>query len=79
MNKVRQHQQVVYDSDVFDASGTSIDSKYLALRQPGAQWSEWKFGKQFIMPAKFKLWQEALEQLAPTWEEASAPGRVHLD
>ena len=65
LNRVRQHQQVLFDSDLFDASGVAIDPKYFNLRQPGENWSEWRFGKQCITPDQLTLWQEALEQLAP--------------
>ena len=70
LNRVRQHQQIVFDSDPFDASGLAIDAKYLRLRQPGEKWSDWMFGRQCVSQEQLKLWQEALEQLAPRGRHA---------
>ncbi len=74
LNRVRQHQQVVFDSDPFDASGLVLDPKYLRLCQPGERWSEWNFGRQCINQEQLKLWQEALGQLAPRRRRAKRLG-----
>jgi hypothetical protein len=64
LNAVRQHQQVLYDSDVFAADGLSIDPKYLRLHRRKEKWSDWKFGKQHVTASHLRLWREALQQLA---------------
>jgi hypothetical protein len=49
INIIRQHQQVIFLSDVFGADGKNIDERYFQ-RSP---------------PQHFSLWKEALLQLAP--------------
>ena len=62
---MRLHQQVLYDSDVFNANGTTIDKQYLSPRSRGDKWSSYRFGLQKPPPRDFSLWKEALTQLAP--------------
>ena len=65
LNRVRLHQQVLYDSNVFNADGTTIDKQYLSPWNRGDKWSPYRFGLQKPPPRDFSLWKEALTQLAP--------------
>ena len=64
LNAMRQHQQVIYDSDVFAADGVTIDPKYLRIRRRQEKWSDWRFGKQQVNASHLRLWTAALHQLA---------------
>ena len=65
LNLVRLHQQVLYESDIFEADGRSVNPKYLTPRQTGTRWSSYRFGKQNPPPASFRLWKDAISQLTP--------------
>ena len=65
LNLVRLHQQVLYESDIFEANGRSVNPKYLTPRQTGTRWSSYRFGKQNPPPASFRLWKDAISQLTP--------------
>ena len=65
INRVRLHQQVVFESDVFGADGRHLDPQYLRKRRPSETWSTWLFAIQKISPTHFNLWKQALRQLAP--------------
>lgn len=65
LNKVRLHQQAIFESDVFNADGNTINTQYLTPRKPGVQWSSFRFGRQKPPPSAFTLWREALSHLAP--------------
>jgi hypothetical protein len=65
LNLVRLHQQVLYESDIFEADGRSINPKYLTPRQRGIHWSTYRFGKQHPPLSAFRLWKDAISQLAP--------------
>ena len=65
LNMVRLHQQVLYESDVFEADGRSLNSRYLHPRPPSSKWSKYRFGKQRPPSSAFALWTEALSQLTP--------------
>ncbi len=56
LNLVRLHQQVLFESDVFEADGRTIDPKYLSPRQRGTKWSTYQFGRQQPPPSAFRLW-----------------------
>eukprot|EP00804_Cyclotella_cryptica_P003924 CCRYP_016117-RA/>CCRYP_016117-RA protein AED:0.75 eAED:0.75 QI:0/-1/0/1/-1/1/1/0/1178 len=65
LNMVRLHQQVIFDSDVYNADGNTINPRYLHPRQAGQKWSKLRFGKQCPPPSAFNLWREALGHLTP--------------
>lgn len=60
LNKVRLHQQVVFFSDVMDASGRRLDKKYLEKRPDGEKWSSLTFPTEKPPRAFFSMWKEAL-------------------
>lgn len=65
LNTVRLHQHVLFESDVFEADGRSINAQYLLPRPLGSKWSKYRFGTQKPPPSAFSLWVDALSQLAP--------------
>eukprot|EP00804_Cyclotella_cryptica_P006975 CCRYP_007113-RA/>CCRYP_007113-RA protein AED:0.75 eAED:0.75 QI:0/-1/0/1/-1/0/1/0/1178 len=65
LNMVRLHQQVIFDSDVFNADGNTLNPRYLQPRAAGERWSSIRFGKQRPPPSAFNLWRAALGHLAP--------------
>jgi len=73
LNRVQMHQQVIFLSDVRDASGRALDKKYLHPRPHGDQWSTLSFPKEDSSDEDFLLWKEALLQIR------ALEGRLHLD
>eukprot|EP00956_Cyclotella_meneghiniana_P010715 scaffold14988_cov36-Cyclotella_meneghiniana.AAC.2 len=65
INLVQIHQQVVFESDVFEADGQKLDSKYLQKRPLGARWSDLLFPTTKMQGNHFALWRSVLLQLAP--------------
>ena len=59
LNKVRLHQQVVFLSDVMDASGRRLD-EYLKKRPAGEKGSSLTFPVEQPPHAFFNMWKEAL-------------------
>jgi hypothetical protein len=64
LNKVRCCQQVLFISDVFDASGQALGPRYLHLRLMDADWSSLLFPNKLPPQRDVQLWQEALHLLA---------------
>lgn len=64
----------MYESDVFGPDGHHLDKRYLTKRRAGERWSTWLFGKQHIPPGHFRLWKQALQQLAPGGRRRRALG-----
>jgi hypothetical protein len=65
LNRVRCHQQVLYLSDVFDASGRALDRRYLRQRPMDEVWSTLLFPRESPPYRDIHLWQQALHLLAP--------------
>ena len=65
LNRVRCHKQVLFISDVFDASGKAVDRKYLARRPSEEAWSTLIFPQERPPRRDFNLWQRAVLLLAP--------------
>ena len=65
LNMVRLHQQVLFDSDIYNADGNTINPKYLTPRNAEEKWSTLRFGRQRPPPSAFQLWREALGHLSP--------------
>ncbi len=63
LNRVRLHQQVIFLSDVMDASGRGIERKYLKARPWNEQWSSLIFPKERPSDSNFRLWNEAILQI----------------
>ncbi len=63
LNRVRLHQQVLYLSDVVDASGRAIDQKYLRPRPRLESWSSLVFPLEYPTPRDFRLWRKAIPQI----------------
>jgi hypothetical protein len=72
LNRVRLHQQVIFLSDVMDASGRAINSKYLDKRPWNEQWSSVIFPKERPSDSDFRLWRAALLQIR------ALGGRLHI-
>ena len=72
LNRVRLHQQVIFLSDIMDASGRAIDSKYLEERPWNEQWSSLIFPKERPSDKDFLLWKAALPQIR------ALGGRLHI-
>ena len=70
LNVIRNHQQVVFESDIFGADGVHVDKLYLTCREHNACWSRWKFSKQKPTSKHLQLWLQAIGQL-------TAPGDRH--
>ena len=65
LNRVRCHQHVIFYSDVFDARGRSLDRKYRAKRSHEEKWSELIFPLENPPGKDFRLWNDALDCIAP--------------
>jgi hypothetical protein len=76
LNRVWCHQQVLFISDVFDASGKAVDRKYLARRPSEAAWSTLIFPQERPPRRDFNLWQRAVLLLAPRGRPDSQLGRL---
>ena len=63
LNRVRLHQQVIFLSDVMDASGRVIESKYLEERPWNERWFSLIFPKERPLVSNFRLWNAALLQI----------------
>ncbi len=72
LNRVRLHQQVLYLSDVMDASGRALDWKYLHPLPRGEAWFTLVFPLECPALRDFRLWREALRQIR------ALGGRLHL-
>jgi hypothetical protein len=75
INRVRLHQGVVYESDVFEVDGRHIDERYKRLRKQGERWSEYLFPKQKIPASHLRLWKQVLLQLAPGGRRPTSLGK----
>jgi hypothetical protein len=60
LNRVRCHQQVLFISDVFDASGRAVDRNFLEQRPLEEAWSTLIFLQERPPRRGFKLWQQAV-------------------
>ena len=65
INRVRLHQQVLYVSDVLEANGKTIDSKYLEPRPLEEKWSQFIFPTENPPTQDFSLWRQVVNSLAP--------------
>ena len=66
LNRVRIHQHVLFLSDILGAGGKSLDKGYLQKQEANERWSRLRFRpKEKPPPKDFRLWREALLQLAP--------------
>jgi hypothetical protein len=63
LNRVRQHQQVLFVSDVMDAGGRALDLKYLDIREYDDRWSSFRFPTQSVSNKDIRLWRNALHQI----------------
>ena len=64
LNLVRQHQQVLFVSDVFSADGRKLDEKYLRRRPKNETWSTLIFPIQHLQSSHFHLWEAALQRIS---------------
>ncbi len=73
LNRVRLHQQVIFLSDVMDASRRAIERKYLEAWPWNKQWSSLIFPKERPLDSNFRLWNEASLQIR------ALGGRLHIE
>ena len=78
LNRVRCHQQVLFVSDVFDASGRAVDRKYLSPRPSEEAWSTLIFPQERPPRRDFNLWQRAVLLLAPRGRPENSLGRLRV-
>jgi hypothetical protein len=76
INEMRNHQHVVFESDIFAADGVHLDQQYLSKRQEGDKWSLLKFGKQRPSRKHFILYCKALGKLAPGGHRPCCLGKL---
>ena len=76
LNRGRCHQQVLFISDIFDASGRAVDRKYLELRPVEEAWSTLIFPQEHPPQRDFNLWHRAVLLLAPRGRPDSRLGRL---
>ncbi len=72
LNRVQIHQEVLFLSNVMDASGRALDRKYLRQRALDETWSTLSFPIKQPPPKDFKLWWMAIPQIQ------ALGGRLHL-
>jgi hypothetical protein len=65
LNRLRIHQEVLYESDVFAADGRHIDPKYFYIRKASEKWYNLMFNTQIFPSGHLTLWKAALTELAP--------------
>jgi hypothetical protein len=65
INRYCCHQQVLFVSDVLDASGEAINKRYLKRRKDHIKWSVLIFLIKNPPRRNLKLWQQVLYSLAP--------------
>jgi hypothetical protein len=75
LNRAQCHQQVIFTSDVFDASGRALDRQYLERQQAGKVWSTLLFPLEQPSVRDFRLWKSTLYSLAPRGRPAHWMGR----
>jgi hypothetical protein len=75
LNRAWCHQQVIFTSDVFNASGRALDRQYLERQQAGEVWSTLLFPLEQPSVMDFRLWKSALYLLAPRGRPAHQMGR----
>jgi hypothetical protein len=64
LNRVRCNQQVLFISNVFNASGRAVDRKYLAQQPAEETWSTLIFPQERPPRQDFNLWQQGTQDLA---------------
>ena len=72
LKRVRLHQQVIFLSDMMDASGRATELKYLEERPWNEQWSSLIFPKERPSDSNFRLWNAAPPQIR------ALRGRLHI-
>ena len=72
LNRVRMHQEVLFLSDVMDASGRAIDRRYLFPRPMDETWSTLSFPNEQPARKDFQLWRSAIPSIR------ALGGRLHL-
>jgi hypothetical protein len=65
LSRFKSHQQVLFLSDILDASGKAIDQCYMCKRQPDEVWSTLTFPQVRPPTRNLRLWQTALMAVAP--------------
>ncbi len=63
LNRVQIHQEVLFLSDIMDASSRALDRKYLRQWALDETWSTLSFPIKQPPPKDFKLWQMAILQI----------------
>ena len=72
LNRVRVHQEVLFLSDVMDASSRAIDRHYLTPRPMQETWFNLSFPNERPARRDFQLWRSAIPSIR------ALGGRLHL-
>ncbi len=64
LSRFKSHQQVLFLSDILDASGKAINQRYMRKRQPDKVWSTLTFPQEHPPACDLRLWQTALMAVA---------------
>jgi hypothetical protein len=68
LKRVRLHQQVLFLSDILDATGTAINRKYLQWCPWSERWLTITFPLEDPLVKDFKLWERAIFGLGAGWQ-----------
>ena len=76
LNRVRLYQQVLFLSDIVNATGGELDERYLKKRPRNERWSVIDFPKEKPAASDFRLWAVAIRRIVPTGGLAVRLGRM---
>ena len=65
LSRFKSHQQVLFLSDILDASGKAIHQRYMRRHWPDEIWSTLSFPQVCSPTQDLKLWKSALGAVAP--------------
>ena len=75
LNLGQLHQHIVFESDIFNADGITVDARFLHPCPHGQKWSRLRFSTQRPPLSAFHLWQQAIGQLTPGGQQLSRIGK----
>jgi hypothetical protein len=75
LNWVRLHLQIIFLSNILLASVLRIDPTVLWHWDPSAKHSTKKWPKEEPTESSFELWQEAMEDIFPSWLRVHSVGK----
>ncbi len=75
LSLVRLHLQMIFLSNILSALELRIDSTVLRHQNPSAKHSTKKWPKEEPTESDFELWQEAVEDIYPSWLRVHSVGK----